>query len=180
METEGGGPCAIYTGTAGVRCARSGEEKERAAAADWVRWAACNVSAWRCRRLDASVRRPRPGGKDTLAAASPARRSTEKRGMSTTVACREMGGDGGVIVAETREPSGRARFVVQGHQRGRVRWPPWPCQCWRARSPQVVTAVCQRSPLASCASSAEREGRGLLSLCVLPKERGDGRGCLGR
>jgi hypothetical protein len=51
----------IYTETAGVRCARSGEEKERAAAADWVRWAACNVSAWRCRRLDASVRRPRPG-----------------------------------------------------------------------------------------------------------------------
>jgi hypothetical protein len=38
----------------------------------------------------------------------------------------------------------------------------------------------QGSPLASCASSAEREGRGLVSLCVLPKERGDGRGGLGR
>jgi hypothetical protein len=52
-----------------------------AAAAGWARWAAGNVSAWRCRRLDASVHRPLPGGRDTRAAVSPARRSTEKPGM---------------------------------------------------------------------------------------------------
>jgi hypothetical protein len=72
------------------------------------------VAVWMRARVGSEVR-----GEDALAAVSPARRSTEKLGMSTTMACRGMGEDGVVLVSEAREPFGHASSIVQGHRRGR-------------------------------------------------------------